>query len=353
MASSLDFVNFVSEQMGDAGDIRWRKMFGEYGIYCNGKIIGLVCDDRLFLKITEEVKAAYPDLVEAPPYKGAKNYFAIDDVDDRRKLGEMTALTYRSLPETAKKKPSKRARAKAETKAGNGSAAKTSADSDSKKPSGSTAKLDYKKVYKILYQPQTKPAIVDVPEMAFIQIQGAGDPNTSAAYQTAIEVLYGLSFTIKMSKMSGQQPDGYFEYVVPPLEGLWWMEDQDGRQAEPDFDHKERFHWISMIRQPEFVTEEVFQWAVKSLEAKKPELADALDQARFTVWQEGLCCQVMHKGSYDAEPATIAVMKDEIEAQGFTEDFESGRLHHEIYLSDPRRCKAENLKTVIRIPVKK
>ena len=361
MASSLDFVTYVSEQMGDAGEITWRKMFGEYGIYCNGKIIGLVCDDRLFFKMTEEVRAAYPDLMEAPPYEGAKNYLAADDVDDRRLLGEMAFLTYRALPEQEtpkgpkKPKGQRKAKEKAKAEAKTASrrkAAEEAGEAVSSQKTSKPAKLDYKKAYKDLYLPPARPVLIDVPEMTFLQVEGEGNPNTAPAYQAAIEALYGLSFTIKMSRKSGQAPAGYFEYVIPPLEGFWWMEDEDGRQVEPDFQRKERFHWISMIRQPEFVTDEVLAWAKAILRRKKTDLA-ALDGARLVTLREGLCCQMLHKGPYDDEPAAMAVMKAFMEEKGVTEDFESGRLHHEIYLSDPRRCKAENMRTVLRTPVRK
>lgn len=210
-------------------------------------------------------------------------------------------------------------------------------------------KLDYKKEYKDLYQPPTKPTIIEVPEMVFFAVEGSGNPNTSKEYQEALETLYGLSFTVKMSKMNGTQPEGYFEYVVPPLEGLWYADgvDFDGLNVTD----KEQFRWISMIRQPEFVTEEVFKTAKKALAAKKPQLD--LNKARFMRMKEGLCVQMMHKGSYDDEPETIAKMKQFVIDNGYVEDFSDNRFHHEIYLSDPRKCAPERLRTVIRHPVKK
>lgn len=210
-------------------------------------------------------------------------------------------------------------------------------------------KLDYKKEYKELYQPPTKPSIIEVPEMAFFAVEGSGNPNTSKEYQEAIEILYGLSFTVKMSKMNGTQPAGYFEYVVPPLEGLWYADGVafDGLNVTD----KEQFRWISMIRQPEFVTEEVFETAKKALAVKKPQLD--LNKARFMYITEGLCVQMMHKGSYDDEPETIAKMKQFVADHGYEEDFTDHRFHHEIYLSDPRKCAPERLRTVIRHPVKK
>ena len=210
-------------------------------------------------------------------------------------------------------------------------------------------KLDYKKTYKELYQPKTKPSIIEVPEMIFIAIDGEGNPNSCPEYKAAIEVLYGLSYAIKMSKMNGTQPAGYFEYVVPPLEGLWQVDgvDFDGMNVTD----KDKFKWISMIRQPEFVTEEVFEQAKLVLKKKKPALD--LSKARLMKMTEGLCVQIMHKGSYDDEPASIEQMKRFLDENGYIEDFSVGRFHHEIYLSDPRKCSTDKLKTVIRHPIKK
>lgn len=210
-------------------------------------------------------------------------------------------------------------------------------------------KLDYKKAYKELYQPKTKPSIIEVPEMIFIAIYGEGNPNSCPEYKAAIEVLYGLSYAIKMSKMNGTQPAGYFEYVVPPLEGLWQVDgvDFDGMNVTD----KDKFKWISMIRQPEFVTEEVFEQAKLVLKKKKPALD--LSKARLMKMTEGLCVQIMHKGSYDDEPASIEQMKRFLDENGYAEDFSEGRFHHEIYLSDPRKCSTDKLKTVIRHPIKK
>ncbi len=210
-------------------------------------------------------------------------------------------------------------------------------------------KLDYKKEFKELYQPKTKPSVIDVPEMIFIAVDGKGDPNTCDEYKQALEILYGLSFAIKMSKMNGAQPDGYFEYVVPPLEGLWYMEDAafDGLNISD----KGKFRWTSMIRQPEFVTEDVFEAAKAVLKKKKPDLD--LTKARLMKMTEGLCVQVMHIGSYDDEPASIENMRTFISENGYAEDFSDGRFHHEIYLSDPRRTAPNKLKTIIRHPVRK
>lgn len=203
-------------------------------------------------------------------------------------------------------------------------------------------KLDYKKKFKELYQPSAKPALIDVPEMIFFAVEGAGDPNKCREYKEAMEILYGLSFTVKMNNT---QPEGYFEYVVPPLEGLWYQESTNGI----DYSRKDDFHWISMIRQPEFVTEDVFETAKAVLSKKKPSLD--ISKARLMRYTEGLCVQLMHTGPYDDEPASIAKLERFAEENGYAEDFGTGRYHHEIYLSDPRKCAPERLRTVIRHPV--
>lgn len=208
-------------------------------------------------------------------------------------------------------------------------------------------KFDFKKEYKDLYHPKTTPALIDVPPIRFIMVDGKGDPNTSKDYAEALELLYGLSFSIKMSKMSDALPAGYFDYVVPPLEGLWWLGDKsfDGINITD----KSRFCWTSMIRQPDFVTESVFETAKAKLAQKKPGLP--LGKARLDVYHEGLSVQIMHIGPYDDEPHSIISMKNFIHAQGYTDDFSNERKHHEIYLSDPRRTPPERLKTIIRHPI--
>ena len=206
-------------------------------------------------------------------------------------------------------------------------------------------KLDYKKKFRELYQPSAKPALIDVPEMIFFAVGGAGDPNKCREYKEAMEILYGLSFTVKMSKMNNTQPEGYFEYVVPPLEGLWY---QEGTNSI-DYSRKDDFHWISMIRQPEFVTEEVLETAKAALSKKKPALD--ISKARLMRYTEGLCVQLMHTGPYDDESASIEKLERFAEENCYAEDFGTGRYHHEIYLSDPRKCAPERLRTVIRHPV--
>ena len=207
--------------------------------------------------------------------------------------------------------------------------------------------FDYKKEYKEFYLPSGQPQLVTVPEMNFLAVRGKGDPNLpDGAYKQAIGLLYGVAYTIKMSKMGTHKIDGYFDYVVPPLEGLWW---QDG-VCGVDYTRKEDFQWISLIRLPEFVTREVFDWAVDEAADKKKMDFSAVE---FMNWEEGLCVQCMHIGSYDDEPSTVALMHKYMESQGYALDITDKRLHHEIYLSDDRRVAPEKLKTVIRHPVRK
>lgn len=205
--------------------------------------------------------------------------------------------------------------------------------------------FDYKKEYKEFYLPKNKPELVTVPPMNFVAVRGRGDPNREdGEYKRAMGLLYGVAFTIKMSPKSAHRIDGYFEYVVPPLEGLWWMPGTPGI----DYTRKADFQWVSMIRLPEFVTREEFDWAVEEASRKKGE---DYSQAEFFTYDEGLCVQCMHLGPYDSEPATIALMDRFAAEQGCALDLSDTRRHHEIYLSDARRCAPERLKTVIRHPV--
>jgi hypothetical protein len=200
--------------------------------------------------------------------------------------------------------------------------------------------LDFKKEYKNLYQPKTSPAIVDVSEMTFIMVDGKGDPNTSEAYSHAVELLYGLSYAIKMSKKD------ILEYVVPPLEGLWNLDDEMFRGGGAAITDKSKFIWTMMIRQPDFVTKDIFEEAVSTLKKKKPHLDGSL--ARLEKFTEGLCVQVMHIGSYDEEASTIVLLDRYAEEEGYSIDINEKRWHHEIYLSDPRKTEPNKLKTVIR-----
>ncbi|MCI8466226.1 MAG: transcriptional regulator [Lachnospiraceae bacterium] len=207
--------------------------------------------------------------------------------------------------------------------------------------------FDYKKEYKEFYMPKNKPGIVTVPGMNYIAVRGQGDPNTEdGEYKQAIGLLYGIAFTIKMSKKGSHQIEGYFDYVVPPLEGFWW---QDGIEGI-DYAHKEKFQWISVIRLPDFVTQSEFEWAVREASRKKK---TDFSKAEFLTYDEGLCVQCMHIGPYDSEPATVALMHEFMEKEGYRLDITQQRLHHEIYLSDARRVAPERLKTVIRHPIKK
>jgi len=206
--------------------------------------------------------------------------------------------------------------------------------------------IDFKKMQKDLYQPGTKPTIIKVPEMVFIMIDGRGDPNTSEEYQTSLEILYGLSYAVKMSKIGGNQPKGYYDFVVPPLEGLW---STDTGIFEPGITEKSAFRWTSMIRMPEFVTQEVFEAAKTNLIIKKPYLDSSL--VRLEVFNEGLCAQVMHIGSYDSEPETIFALKTFIADSEYRLDLSEKRKHHELYLSDPRKTSHDKLKTIIRYPI--
>lgn len=210
-------------------------------------------------------------------------------------------------------------------------------------------KKDYKKEYKDLYMPKNTPSIIDVPKMIFIMVDGKGNPNTSKEYENAMNVLYGLSYTVKMSKMGNNSIKGYFEYVVPPLEGFW--DGEDGYFDGLNIVNKDKFIWTSLIRQPEFVTEEVYNWALEQLKKKKPELD--YSKVRYEVLEEGKCVQIMHIGPYDTESESITKMNEFIAKNGYVNDFSNGRRHHEIYLGDPRKTKPENLKTVIRHPIKK
>lgn len=207
-------------------------------------------------------------------------------------------------------------------------------------------KFDYKKEYKEFYLPPKTPGIITIPEINYLSVQGKGDPNEpEGEYKAAVGMLYAIAFTIKMSGWAGHKMDGYFSYVVPPLEGLWKM----AGNVPIDYAHKENFEWRAMIRLPEFVTKEEFDWAVSEATEKKQ-----MDFSKVTyfTYQEGLCVQCMHIGSYDDEPATIQKMKAFFEEQGYAEDLSEKRLHHEIYLSDPRRTAKERLRTVIRQPIR-
>lgn len=207
--------------------------------------------------------------------------------------------------------------------------------------------FDYKKECKDIYQPSKKPALIEVPPISYVAVRGKGDPNEEGGeYQRALQMLYGISFTIKMSPKSGYDIEGYTPYVVPPLEGFWTFPEPIERL---DPQRKAELEWMSCIRLPEFVTPGVFDWAVQEATRKKK---SDFSRAEMITVDEGLCVQCMHIGSYDDEPATIDALKSFAESEGLRFDQSEKRLHHEIYLSDPRRVAPERLKTVLRIPVR-
>lgn len=207
--------------------------------------------------------------------------------------------------------------------------------------------FDFKKEYKEFYLPKEKPQIVTVPKANYIAVRGQGNPNeANGAYQKAVGVLYAIAYTLKMSYKTGYKIEGFYEYVVPPLEGFWWQEGVDGI----DYSDKSTFHWISVIRLPEFVSKADFEWAVKQAEQKKKM---DLSSAEYMTIDEGLCVQIMHIGPFDEEPATVERMDRYLAENGYENDLTSERLHHEIYLSDARKVAPEKWKTVIRHPVRK
>lgn len=207
--------------------------------------------------------------------------------------------------------------------------------------------FDFKKEYKEFYMPKSKPEIVMVPAANYIAVRGKGNPNEeNGAYQKAVGVLYAVAYTLKMSYKGTHNIEGFYEYVVPPLEGFWWQENIDG----VDYSDKSSFNWISVIRLPDFIKVVDFNWAVT--EAAKKKKLDCTS-AEFLTIDEGLCVQIMHIGSFDNEPATVAIMNDFIAQNGYQNDMNSSRLHHEIYLSDPRKSEVTKWKTVIRHPIKK
>ena len=203
---------------------------------------------------------------------------------------------------------------------------------------------DYKKEYKALYLPKTKPMIIDIPEIQFVAVEGKGNPNEeNGEYQKALRILYGIQYTIKMSKKGNNLPENYFDYVVPPLEGFWWLDKND------TFSSKSKYNWISLIRLPEFVNKDIFKWACD--EVSKNKNIETKDAKHIKI-KEGLCVQCMHIGSYDNEPKTLKLMDEFIEENNLEKDLNEKRRHHEIYLNDPRKTEITKLKTVLRIPVK-
>lgn len=206
--------------------------------------------------------------------------------------------------------------------------------------------FDFKKEYKEYYMPKNKSSIVEIPRMNYIAVRGKGNPNDeNGEYQIAVGLLYGIAYTLKMSYKGDYKIDGFFEYVVPPLEGFWWQDDVKG----VDYSNKDTFNWISVTRLPDFVSEKDFSWAVETATKKKKE---DFSKVEFFSYDEGLCVQCMHIGSYDDEPATVAAMEQFAKENGYSINITSERLHHEIYLSDPRKVDVAKMKTVIRHPIK-
>lgn len=207
--------------------------------------------------------------------------------------------------------------------------------------------FDFKKELKEFYMAKNKPEIIKVPKANYLAVRGKGDPNEEGgAYQQAIGVLYAVAYTLKMSYKTEHKIEGFFEYVVPPLEGFWWQDHVEG----VDYSNKSAFNWISAIRLPDFVTRTDFEWAVETA-AKKKKLN--CSSAEFMTIDEGLCVQIMHTGPFDEEPATVALMDAFLKQNGYWNDFSEARLHHEIYITDARRVPPEKWKTVIRHPIKK
>ena len=225
--------------------------------------------------------------------------------------------------------------------------------------------FDLKKEYKEFYMPKNKPEIVKIPPMNYVAVRGKGNPNVECGdYQQAISILYAVAYTLKMSYKTDYKIEGFFEYVVPPLEGFWWQGEQHPVDAEMrtdrtdrrenikgiDYSNKDTFNWISVIRLPDFITEKDFAWAVQTATRKKK--IDC-SSAEFLTIDEGLCVQIMHQGSFDSEPATVALLEDYLKEQGYENNINEQRLHHEIYMSDARKVAPEKWKTVIRHPIKK
>lgn len=208
--------------------------------------------------------------------------------------------------------------------------------------------FDYKKEYKEFYMPKNKPSIVEIPKMNYIAVRGAGNPNDeNSEYKNSIGLLYAIAFTIKMSYKGSYKIDGYFQYVVPPLEGFWW---QEGNKMGIDYNSKDKFQFISLIRLPDFVTKKDFDWAIEEATKKKNQ---DFSKVEFFSYEEGQCVQCMHIGPYDNEPITIELMHDYMKREGYELDITDKRFHHEIYLSDPRRCDPNKIRTVVRHPIKK
>ena len=207
--------------------------------------------------------------------------------------------------------------------------------------------FDLKKEFKEYYQPKNKPEIVNIPSINYLAVRGSGDPNDETGdYKKALESLYAVAYTLRMSYKTDYKINGFYEYIVPPLEGFWWQDGTDG----VNYADKTSFNWISVIRLPDFISGKDIEWAVRTATMKKK---TDCSQVKFLTVNEGLCVQIMHIGPYDNEPVTVKLMDDYLAQNGYENDLNSERMHHEIYLSDPRKCLPEKMKTVIRHPVKR
>lgn len=207
--------------------------------------------------------------------------------------------------------------------------------------------FDLKKEFKEYYQPKNKPEIVNIPSINYLAVRGSGDPNDETGdYKKALESLYAVAYTLRMSYKTDYKINGFYEYIVPPLEGFWWQDGTDG----VNYADKTSFNWISVIRLPDFISGKDIEWAVRTATKKKK---TDCSQVKFLTVNEGLCVQIMHIGPYDNEPVTVKLMDDYLAQNGYENNLNSERMHHEIYLSDPRKCLPEKMKTVIRHPIKR
>lgn len=312
MPSTKDYLDFILDQLSELKDISYRKMMGEFIIYYKDKIVGGIYDNRFLVKPSKSAMNHITKVSYESPYPGVKEMLLVEDIDNKQLLTELLNATYDELYGQKSNKSSK--------------------------------PFDYKKEFKELYMPKTKPGIVTVPQANYIAIRGKGDPNEEGgAYQQAISILYALSYTLKMSYKTNHEIKGFFDYVVPPLEGFWWQDDIQ----DVDYTNKASFNWISVIRLPDFVTKEDFDWAVETATKKKK--IDC-SNAEFLTMEEGLCVQIMHLGPFDDEPATVAIMDDYLAKNGYENDFNNDRLHHEIYLTDARRTIPEKMENYHKTP---
>lgn len=298
MASDLSFVEFIVDQIENSGVIKYRKMFGEYAIYCDDKVIALICDNQLFIKPTKAGKLFIGDVIEASAYPGAKPSFLItDQIEDREWLSHLIQITQKELP---------------------------------------IPKLDLTKKYKTYYKAGKKPELVEFGEVNYLSLKGKGKP-AGKIFVSKVEAIYSLAYGLK--KVCKDQSN---DFVVPKLEGLWWVDSKDPVLETP----KEKWCWKLLIRMPEFVTQEMFSSA--QLEVSKKKNNDLIQEISFEKITEGKCLQMMHIGPYSTESETINFLMDFMAKNNQS----INGLHHEIYLSDPRKTKQSKMKTIIRYPVR-